>query len=216
MSIETKFGSAYVDTNGYLRISSVKEGNHNKLVHRLTFEDFYKTKLPSNIIIHHDDGNRLNNNIWNLIPMTSSEHSLMHHTGVTFSEERCKKISESRKGFRYTEESKQKMREAKLGTSQSKETVIKRSKKLNKTGFFRVYIATNKSCKQGWDYCYNYTENGKRKEIHSVSIIKLKQRVLDKGLDWIVLDEEKAKKTLEGIAEEVANNIINSIQGEQP
>jgi hypothetical protein len=28
MSVATKFGKAYVDSQGYLRISSIKEGNH--------------------------------------------------------------------------------------------------------------------------------------------------------------------------------------------
>lgn len=61
---------------------------------------------------------------------------------------------------------------------------------------FRVFIKKNKSCKQGWNYCYNYTENGKRKEINSIDIHKLKQKVLDKGLDWIILDNEKASEIL--------------------
>ena len=196
MSIATKFGSAYVDPQGYLRISSIKEGNHNKLVHRLVFEDFYKIKLPSNIIIHHLDGNKQNNEIWNLIPLTNEEHSRLHHTGVKFTEERCKKISEAKTGFKFTEESKQKMRDAKIGTKQSLETMVARGKKLNKTGIFRVFIKKNKSCKQGWNYCYNYTENGKRKEINSIDIHKLKQKVLDKGLDWIILDNEKASEIL--------------------
>ena len=40
---------------------------------------------------------------------------------------------------------------------------------------------------------YNYTEDGKRKELHSVDILKLKKKVIQKGLPWIILDEEKLK-----------------------
>ena len=210
MSVKTKFGTAYKDHHGYMRISSVKEGNHNKLVHRLVFEDFYKIKLPSDVIIHHNDGDKTNNEIWNLIPLTNEEHSRMHHTGAVFTEERCRRISEAKKGFKYSEESKQKMREAKLGKRQPLEMVVNRSRTNNKMGLFRVFKSQNKSCKQGFDYCYNYTENNKRKEIHSIDILKLKKRVIEKGLPWIVVDENKlklefgdvlAKKILEAIGQ---------------
>ena len=193
MSVKTKFGTAYKDYHGYMRISSVKEGNHNKLVHRLVFEDFYKIKLPSDVIIHHNDGDRTNNEIWNLIPLTNEEHSRMHHTGAVFTEERCRRISEAKKGFKYSEESKQKMRDAKIGKKQTLDTMIARGKTSNKLGLFRVFKAQNKSCKNGFDYCYNYTEDGKRKELHSVDILKLKKKVIQKELPWIILDEEKLK-----------------------
>ena len=78
-SIKTKFGTARIDKKGYYYISSRKEGNNSKFLHRLIFEDFYQIKLPKNIHIHHDDGNKLNNNIWNLIPMTKGEHTFVHH-----------------------------------------------------------------------------------------------------------------------------------------
>lgn len=35
MSIETKFGTAYKNSQGYMVISSMKEGNHNKFLHRI-------------------------------------------------------------------------------------------------------------------------------------------------------------------------------------
>lgn len=211
MSVKTKFGTAYKDYQGYMRISSVKEGNHNKLVHRLVFEDFYKIKLPPDVIIHHNDGDKTNNEIWNLIPLTNEEHSRMHHTGVVFTEERCRRISEAKKGFKYSEESKQKMREAKLGKRQPLEMVVNRSRTNNKMGLFRVFKSQNKSCKQGFDYCYNYTENNKRKEIHSIDILKLKKRVIEKGLPWIVVDENKLKLEFGDV---LAGKILAAIKGE--
>lgn len=209
MSVKTKFGTAYKDYQGYMRISSVKEGNHNKFVHRLVFEDFYKIKLPSNIIIHHLDGNKQNNEIWNLIPLTNEEHSRLHHTGVKFTEERCKKISEAKKGGIMSEESKQKMREAKLGKKQPLEMIINRNRACNTLGIFRVFKSQNKSCKQGFDYCYNYTDGDKRKELHSINILKLRQRVIDKGLPWIIVDEEKVMMEF---SDNVANNILKAIK----
>lgn len=193
----------------------MKEGNHNKLVHRLVFEDFYKVNLDEffdeKMIIHHEDGNRLNNNIWNLVPMTNQDHSVMHHTGVKFSEERCKRISESKKGFKYSEESKQKMREAKIGKKQPLSMMINRAKSMNKIGLFRVFKAQNKSCKQGFDYCYNYVENGKRKELHSVNILKLRRKVIERGLDWIVIDENKV---IDEFGIELADRIIDTLNND--
>ena len=75
--LKTEFGRAKVK-KGYYTITSKKEGNYNKLLHRLIFEDFYKIKLPSHIIIHHEYRNKLNNEIWNLVPMTNSEHLKIH------------------------------------------------------------------------------------------------------------------------------------------
>ena len=69
-TIQTKYGTARISRDGYFRIISGKEGNYGKHLHRLIFEDFYKIKLPKHIQIHHDDGDKLNNNIWNLIPLS--------------------------------------------------------------------------------------------------------------------------------------------------
>lgn len=42
--LHTKFGNAKID-NGYYRITSWKEGNNGKLLHRLIWEDFWKTEI---------------------------------------------------------------------------------------------------------------------------------------------------------------------------
>ena len=53
-----------------------------------------------------------------------------------------------------------------------------------------------KSYKKGYTYRYRYYDGDKRKSIGSVSILKLRDMVKEKGLDWIVTDEEKANETL--------------------
>jgi len=78
--MQTKFGTAKINTKGYYKITSRFEGNNNKFLHRLIFEDFYQINLPSDIIIHHEDGDPLNNEIWNLVPMTRAEHNTIHKT----------------------------------------------------------------------------------------------------------------------------------------
>ena len=77
--MKTKFGDASLN-KGHYRIHSKKEGNYGKYLHRLIFEDFYQIKLPNNIAIHHEDGSPLNNEIWNLVPMTIAEHTAIHHS----------------------------------------------------------------------------------------------------------------------------------------
>jgi len=107
-TICTKFGNATKDGNGYYRISSVKEGNFSKLFHRLVFEDFYKISLeeefPNGIHIHHIDKDITNNEIWNLEPITPSDHQNIHHKGISLSlkskENMCKGHNNSTGFFR--------------------------------------------------------------------------------------------------------------------
>ena len=151
--IETKFGIANLDADGYYHITSRKEGNNGKYLHRLIFEDFYQTTIPNNWIIHHDDGNKLNNEIWNLVPMTRAEHVAIHKKGVNST---------------------------------------KSSKTKTSTGYYRVYKQPDKLCKQGFIYSYRYPVDGKIRALSSVDIHKLEEKVKSKGLDWFVLDEQKA------------------------
>ena len=78
--METKFGNAELWGNGYYYITSTKEGNFKKLLHRLIFEDFYGP-IPDGCNIHHKDGNPLNNCIMNLQLLTKSQHHKLHSTG---------------------------------------------------------------------------------------------------------------------------------------
>ena len=64
----------------------------------------------------------------------------------------------------------------------------------NNSGLFRVSINKDASYKQGFTYCYQVYDGDKRVYVRSVDINKLKQKVLDKGFEWVVLDEEKAKE----------------------
>lgn len=46
--------------------------------HRRIYEDYHNVRLPSNIEIHHIDGNHQNNEISNLQPVTIQEHYQIH------------------------------------------------------------------------------------------------------------------------------------------
>jgi len=108
-------------------------------------------------------------------------------------------------GYTHTEESKQKMSRAKKGKYSGEnhpffgKTHSKRSKELqslnisnanNTTGFYRVSVHNNTHNKHGFCYVYSYTENGKRKQISSVDLGKLKSKVKDKGLKWFKFKKE--------------------------
>ena len=208
MTIKTKFGTASLRSDGYYAISSEKEGNCKKLLHRLVFEDFYKTELPEDIIIHHEDENKTNNEIWNLIPMTKEEHVRLHHKGKIVSEETKERMGNAKRGENHpfygkhlSEEHRRKQSEALLGEknhnygkSFSLDVRIKQSLAKNTTGILKVSVVKEPRNKQGFYYNYQYREDGKQKSIKSVDINKVKAEVLKRGLEWIVLDEKKAKE----------------------
>jgi len=199
--MKTKFGTCRIDTNGYVRVSSRKEGNEGKMLHRLVFEDFYNITLPDSIVIHHNDGNKSNNEIWNLIPMTPAEHNTLHHKGTHHTEEIKQQISNSMKGENnpfygksHSEESKQKISEANKGKSHIHTDKTKRKISLNKnkTGYRNVSIQKCPTCKTGFRWRYNYSENGKVKAIQSISLEQLKEKVISKGLPWEKFEEMEA------------------------
>lgn len=95
--IKTKFGTAKPQKRGYYIITSKKEGNNGKLLHRLIWEDFYGCKIPEGYIIHHRNFNKLDNCILNLQLMRDKDHRKLHNTGKSFSDEHKQKLSESHK-----------------------------------------------------------------------------------------------------------------------
>lgn len=126
--LHSKFGNVSI-YSGYYHITSKKEGNYGKLFHRLIFEDFYGFKIPEGYVIHHKNGNKLDNCILNLQMMRHSDH-ISHHMsgknhplyGTKLSEETKRKISDSIKGEKHpwygrhhTEETKKKISDAHKG-----------------------------------------------------------------------------------------------------
>ena len=75
--IVTKYGMCIEDKDGYWVVSSRKEGNKNKRLHRLIWEE-YNGSIPIGCVIHHKDGNKKNCNINNLEMLSSFEHNSLH------------------------------------------------------------------------------------------------------------------------------------------
>ena len=82
MSIQTKYGSANLTADGYYMITSVKEGNFRKFVHRLIYEEHHGVTICPWAIIHHKDGNKLNNCLDNLELLSRREHPTKHESAV--------------------------------------------------------------------------------------------------------------------------------------
>lgn len=165
--LHTKFGNAKIKKDGYYRITSGKEGNYRKLLHRLIWEDFYGCEVPEGYVIHHRNHIKTDNCILNLQLMRWSEHNKLHMTGKPKSEEHKQKMSESLTGRKLSDETKNKMSRVK-----------------NITGYLNVHKKNDETCKQGFMWCYQYYEDGKQKSFSSVSLEKLEQKVKAKGLKW--------------------------------
>ena len=75
--MKTKWGTARINNRGYYHITSGKEGNNKRLLHRLIYEDFYG-EIPEGYDIHHKNGNKLDNCILNLVLVRHDEHARQH------------------------------------------------------------------------------------------------------------------------------------------
>ena len=80
--IKTKYGNASLTWKGYYKITSSKEGNYLKFLHRVIYEDYYKVTVLDYAVVHHLDGNPKNNNIENLTLMLKSEHTKYHQSNI--------------------------------------------------------------------------------------------------------------------------------------
>lgn len=79
--MKTKWGNAKIDKRGYYVITSYKEGNNMKSLHRLIWEDFYNTEVPKGYVIHHRNHIKTDNCILNLQLMKKGEHHKLHNSG---------------------------------------------------------------------------------------------------------------------------------------
>ena len=179
-AIKTPFGNAKIDKFGYFTITSKKEGNYGKRLHRLIFEDFYNIKLdeefPNGIDIHHNDGNKTNNEIWNLVPSSREDHTSIHHKGKVLLPVTREKIREYQKKYSSEE------------ITSNEDPRVKKSKKLNSTGYYGVY-KENADNPQGFRWRYCVIRNGKKIQISRADINSLKNEVIKRGLTWINYSE---------------------------
>lgn len=76
LGLEINWNYEYLNGNGY--IVNCKDRKHRYLVHRRKMEEHIGRKLKHNEVVHHIDGNKLNNDLSNLQLMTRKEHIEIH------------------------------------------------------------------------------------------------------------------------------------------
>ena len=212
--IKTLWGNAnFNKNNGYYKLT----GNKG-LLHRWIFERYFGP-IPEGYVIHHKDGNKLNNCIFNLQLMKDSDHKSFHLKGdkhpwfgktgkdhpcygLHRSIEQRRKISERMRGEnnhfygkKHSEESRRKMSQFQRNRKRpkhSEETMKKLCEIRNSTGYYRVHKTKNKLYSQGFTWRYSYYENGKRKHISRVNLEDLKKEVQNRGLLWGTIKEKGA------------------------
>ena len=99
-----------------------------------------------------------------------------HRLGKKLSEIHKKRIGESGKGRKFSNESKRRMSET--------ATRLK-----NTTGYYRVSKKKCNSTNQGFTWTYRWREDGKYRSISSVDLNVLEDKVKAKGLEWYKLEE---------------------------
>ena len=76
LGLKIKWKYTYISSEGYL--VNCEDRNNKYLVHRKVMEDKLGRKLKSSEIVHHIDGNKLNNDPDNLMLVTRKEHINIH------------------------------------------------------------------------------------------------------------------------------------------
>ena len=109
-----------INEDGYVKVPQLKNYNH-KGVHQYIWMVANGCDIPEGYEIHHKDGNRQNNSIYNLELMEQSKHRQEHSNG-----------NNNWLGKKHTEESKNKIREYNKGKKLSNETKLKIGKKNSK------------------------------------------------------------------------------------
>lgn len=170
-TLHTKFGNARVDREYYI-ITSSKEGNNKKYLHKLIFEDFYGFEVPKQFVVHHKDGNKLNNCILNLQLMRKEDHLSLHHKGLKHSKATKNKISLAKTGKYLGKDNwnyKDNYRVVKLGSpDRTQRYIIIKDKKILKSSTNPLFLSkwfeeyypneslTNEYKELGWEVINNY------------------------------------------------------------
>lgn len=80
LGLEINWKYEYIDGNGYVK--NCEDRNHRYLVHRKIMEEHIGRKLKPTEIVHHIDGNKLNNDISNLMIVSRKEHIRIHRNDL--------------------------------------------------------------------------------------------------------------------------------------
>lgn len=172
-----------VNKDNYLQVRAA-QGYKETFIHQYIWM-CVNGDIPEGYQIHHIDGNRQNNSIYNLTLIEENEHLSYHfkgnkyHLGKNHSEETKNKISESKKGFKHSEETKKKMSESKKGFKHSEETKLK----IRKSNSIKVIqLSKNDEIVKIWESTSECGRNGFNQG--NVSECCQGKRKTHKGFKW--------------------------------
>ena len=185
-TMQTVFGTAKIQKNGYYVITSRKEGNNKKKLHILVWERYYGKSVPKGRIIHHKNMLKTDNHIDNLILMDNIEHKSYHTKGENNPMYGVKGKEHPMYGRDRSGENNSFYKK-----NHQFNSLKVMSLKKNNTGLFRVSKRTCKKCKQGFIFGYRWRLNNKTKQISSSRLFDLKEKVESKKMPWEVIDQEK-------------------------
>ena len=185
--------------------SELRTQTHTNPYLQKSWNKYGEDSFVFNILEHCDDSKLGENEDWWIKYFDSENRDKGYNlqsgglVGYTRSKEFGKKISERLKGVPRSEETKLKislsnsgMNNPFYGETHSLETKLRLSKIRNNSGYYRVTKEKKDDVKQGFIWRYSWRENGKQKKFTSVSLDKLRKKVIDNGLDWYCLNEVSA------------------------
>ena len=155
IAIANENGISIADLEGRYGLKMKSEnGNENRFQNETGFENENQSQNENELQNHFQNENQNENELENELKMNSQKRRLNHLK--KHKEETCKDY--------YLRQS--------LAHN-------------NSSGYFRVTKAVCKRCQQGytWKYQY-YDEQGQKQVLQSTDLLKLKEKVLKKGLTW--------------------------------
>lgn len=96
-----KKGTTKPDSQMKARYRKMRVNGKQVSVHRYIAEQAIGRSLLSSEVVHHINGNKLDNHPENLCVLTASEHSILENTGKKLTEEHKRKIGLASKGNHY-------------------------------------------------------------------------------------------------------------------
>lgn len=166
-----------IDKKGYVKVSKQKGYKHCKL-HQYIWMTANECDIPEGYDIHHIDGNRQNNSIYNLELIEQHKHRSEHKKGIVFSEETKRKMSESHKGKTFSEEHRIKLSESRIGVYNNQKTSKKVAQYTLDDELVKIWESTNECGRNGFNKsAVSRCCNGKLK--------------IYKGFIWKYYNEEK-------------------------